>query len=133
MLITKDGPIKGMLVTKDGPIKGMLVTKDGPIKGMLVTKDGPIKGMLVTKNGPIKVMLVTKDGPIKGMLVIKDGPIGHSKKFFLEKILQKGAQGSTKVLFFIKTSGRNGDHECLRMTNASYYVIYYKKFRNVMQ
>ncbi len=30
-------------------------------------------------------------------------------------------------------SGRNGVHEWFRMTNASYYVIYNKKFRKVMQ
>ncbi len=34
-------------------------------------------------------------------------------EFFLAKILQKSSQGSTKVNFFQKTSGRNGDHDDL--------------------
>ncbi len=38
--------------------------------------------------------------------------------FFLKKILQKAAQRPTKVHFFHINSGRNGDHEWLRMTNA---------------
>ncbi len=32
-----------------------------------------------------------------------------------------------------QVSGENADHEWLRMTNASYCMIYYEKFRNVMQ
>ncbi len=56
-------------------------------------------------------------------------------EFFLKKILHKGAQEPTKVPFFPykHVSGRNSDHEWLRMTNASYYVIYYEKFRKIMQ
>ncbi len=36
-------------------------------------------------------------------------------------------------LWYNQASERNGDHEWLRMTNASYYVIYYEKFRKIMQ
>ncbi len=42
------------------------------------------------------------------------------EEFFLKKILQKAAQRPTKVNIFPykQLSGRNGDHEWLKMTNA---------------
>ncbi len=51
------------------------------------------------------------------------------------KILQNAAQRPTKVHFFPfkQVSGRKGNHESHRMTNASYCVIWYEKFRKVMQ
>ncbi len=53
-------------------------------------------------------------------------------EFFLEKILQKGVQGPTKVQFVLykQVRGRNGDHEWPML---SYYVIYYEQFRKIMQ
>ncbi len=58
-----------------------------------------------------------------------------SWEFFLAKILQKSSQGPTKVLFFSwkQVSGRNGDHDDLDWPMLSYYVIYYEKFRKVLQ
>ncbi len=46
--------------------------------------------------------------------------IGNLGGVFLVKILQKATQRPTKVNFFPykQVSGRNGEHEWLRMTNA---------------
>ncbi len=38
------------------------------------------------------------------------------------------------ILFpYKQVSGIYGNHEWFKMTNASYYVIYYERFRKVMQ
>ncbi len=58
-----------------------------------------------------------------------------SGEVFLVKILQMAAQRPTKVLFFPykQASVRNDHHEWLRKSNALYCVIYYEKFRKVIQ
>ncbi len=38
--------------------------------------------------------------------------------FFIMKILQKAAQKPHNFIFFIYTSGKNGDHEWCKMTNS---------------
>ncbi len=57
------------------------------------------------------------------------------REFFSSENTPEGHTETHKSFFFRyrQLSGRNSDHEWLRMPNISYYVIYYEKFRKVMQ
>ncbi len=56
-----------------------------------------------------------------------------SGEFFSCKNTPEDWTDTHKGFPYKQVSERNGDHKLLRMTNASYYVIYYEKLRNVMQ
>ncbi len=50
------------------------------------------------------------------------------------KYSRRAHRDPQKICFpFKQINGRNGDYKWLGMTDASYYVIYYEKFRTIMQ